>query len=203
MDLRMEYFVTRVEEAVKKLVPEYDVKTRLVPKDNGLTLHGICICPKDEDISPTIYLENYFQDFEEGTSVEEIAKQIVAYANALQRRMPVQRDFGKLCANFDWVKQHLVVKLINAEANKELLSSVPHRIFGDMAIVYRILIETNTTEQMISAIVKTEFLTLWGDKTEEELYEIAMENSKILLPSEVRSMIREIFDMMDVPKEIA
>lgn len=202
MDLRMEYFVTKVEETVKKLVPEFDVETRLVPKDNGLTLHGICICPKGEDIAPTIYLENYFQDFEEGTSVDEIARYIIAYANAWQRKIPVQKDIGKLCADFEWVKQHLAVKLINAEANKELLNSIPHRIFGDMAIVYRVLIETNTTEQMASIIVKTEHLTLWGNKTEEELYEIAMENSKILLPSEARSMIREIYDMMDVPKEI-
>ena len=84
-----------------------------------------------------------------------------------------------------------------------MLRSVPHRIFGDMAIVYRVLIETNTTEQILSAIVKTDHLTLWGDKTEAELHKIAIENSKVLLPSEARSMIREMYDMMDVPKEIA
>ena len=41
--------------------------------------------------------------------------------------------------NYDEIKDSLVIKAINAEENQTLLEEIPHKIVGDIAIIYQII----------------------------------------------------------------
>ena len=76
--------------------------------------------------------------------------------------------------------------LINAEQNKELLKTVPHRKFEDLAIVYRWNIGSDSLG-MYTNLVDTRLAKKEG-LTENDLYNAARKNTKELLPVSVRNM---------------
>ena len=98
------------------------------------------------------------------------------------------------------LKDNVFFTLINAEQNKELLKTVPHRKFEDLAIVYRWNIGSDSsgmyTNLVDSRLAKKEGLT------ENDLYNAARKNTKELLPVSVRNMneiISEINDRILIP----
>ena len=52
------------------------VSTRTVKKNNGTERSGLLIEDDSTNISPTIYLEEYYQQFLSGKGVDKIAKEV-------------------------------------------------------------------------------------------------------------------------------
>ena len=72
-------FIHAVEEKIKKEVKEerkISVHTNI--KNNGVKRTGIMISENGINISPTIYLEEYFQQFKRGYPLELIVKDILS-----------------------------------------------------------------------------------------------------------------------------
>lgn len=63
--------------------------------------------------------------------------------------------------DYDSIKDYLYMNVINADENKSELSQVPHTIVGDLAIVYRVMIQT-TEEQFCSAKVTNQMMDVYG-----------------------------------------
>ncbi|MCI5806921.1 MAG: DUF5688 family protein, partial [Clostridium sp.] len=62
------------------MIDEYnlpDVHLNRVTQNNGVTRIGMLIRENGSNIAPNIYLEKFYQEFQEGASLEEIAKQIL------------------------------------------------------------------------------------------------------------------------------
>lgn len=75
-----ELFIKKVKEAVENEVGTgFDVTVNKVTKNNSLTLDGLVIKATDTNIAPTIYLNGYYERYEDGTMessdvVESICK---------------------------------------------------------------------------------------------------------------------------------
>lgn len=75
-----ELFVKEMKEAVENEVGiGFDVTVNKVTKNNGLTLDGLVIKATDTNIAPTIYLNGYYERYEDGAMelsdvVESICK---------------------------------------------------------------------------------------------------------------------------------
>ena len=99
-------------------------------------------------------------------------------------------------------KDNIVAILINAEANKERLKEMPHRkVEGlDLAIVYKIIFKKDS-EGITSSDINNGMMAMLR-VTEDELYTIAMKNTKEYYASDIKSMTETLNDMMKESQDI-
>ena len=103
-------FIHAVEEKIKKEVKEerkISVHTNI--KNNGVKRTGIMISENGINISPTIYLEEYFQQFKRGYPLELIVKDILS----LYEKIRFQNSWkeGEKVKSYDFVKESYIVWL--------------------------------------------------------------------------------------------
>ena len=180
------------EDVSKKLGDCFRIQLNNVRKNNNIVLTGLTIMRDESNISPTIYLNNYFQEYTNGrTTLESVVDAVMDTYNRNQISDCVDMRYF---LNYESVKQSIVYKLINTEKNKELLEDVPHIEFLDLSIVFQCLV---TQEKLGTAtiLIHNIHLKMWNVST-EDLYHAAMENTPNLLPYEIKRMAEVLCDIM-------
>lgn len=209
--LSFEEFQEHIKEHIKEYLPDEfsDAKVTLttISKLNGVELHGINVMRSLEGqkhaISPTIYLESFYDNYENGMELDLILEKI---ANLERQGMNPRKEIEEVAnnyTNFDYAKDRIVMTVINAEMNESYLQNKPHRNVEDLAVIYRVLVG-GIGDSTASIIVTKDHMNKWGI-TEDELYEIAMENSKKILPVYVSSMeklMRELLPEAELNENI-
>ena len=100
--------------------------------------------------------------------------------------------------NYENVKDYLFINVINANTHKQELENMPHTIVGDLAIVYRIMIQT-TDERFCSAKITNQMMDAYGIDV-ATLHEDALISSpKIMVPKYIPI---ETF-LLGVPEDVA
>ena len=83
--------------------------------------------------------------------------------------------------NYENIKDYLFINVINANTHKQELENMPHTIVGDLAIVYRVMIQT-TGERFCSAKITNQMMDAYGIDV-ATLHEDALISSpKIMVP---------------------
>jgi hypothetical protein len=170
------------------------VEMHEVSKNNGVVLHGVTIkLEESQNILPTLYIENY----DERKTSREIAKDIITdNANALSETRNIEIKTETLTAFNDFTKSHIVYRLVNKKANEELLKTIPHREFLDLAIIYVVQITDEASAKITNSLAKN-----WN-VTEEELFNLATENTPRIHPISVKSLFDIMCEMMNLtPQE--
>ncbi len=183
-------FVAAVQERLQARYPECNVMAEPVEKNNGVRLTGIIILPEGENVSPNIYMEDFYGKYLDGETMEDI----VSEASRLYEQNKIQEDFRMPdVIDFEAVKDLICFRPVNGERNREMLKSMPHRQFLDLAITYYIPVTVTGRTGRI-AVMDCHF-RMWG-VDEETIYRYALENTRRLLPVELRSVeevMREVF----------
>ena len=100
--------------------------------------------------------------------------------------------------NYENIKDYLFINVINANTHKQELENMPHTIVGDLAIVYRIMIQT-TGERFCSAKITNQMMDAYGIDV-ATLHEDALISSpKIMVPKYIPI---ETF-LLGVPEDVA
>lgn len=100
--------------------------------------------------------------------------------------------------NYENIKDYLFINVINANTHKHELENMPHTIVGDLAIVYRIMIQT-TGERFCSAKITNQMMDAYGIDV-ATLHEDALISSpKIMVPKYIPI---ETF-LLGVPEDVA
>ncbi|MEF9917161.1 MAG: DUF5688 family protein [Lachnospiraceae bacterium] len=190
--MNYQQFVEQIENKVKKCVRESTiVSLHTVIKNNGKERKGLVLVEDGINISPTIYLEEYYDLFQCGKSVEYITEQILN----LYKKVKFNHSFEvKFMQSFDKVKELLAFKIINYEKNKQMLEEIPHVKFLDFAIVFYVLLELNTGGS-VTMLVRNVHLNMWK-VSKDAVYEAAKENTEDLLPVEfkpIEMVVEELF----------
>ena len=177
-------FIRAVEGKVKEGVKEnITVQLYTAVKNNGIKKYGLTIMEKGINISPTIYLEEYYQQFCDGDSVEEITEEILS----LYQRIRFRHSWdGSLVEEYAKVKEKIVYRLINRQANRELLEGVPHQNFLDLAVIYQVLLEVSFYGTA-SMLISDEHLKMWNVK-EAEIFARAAWNTRRILPEDCQPL---------------
>ena len=186
-------FKTLVREEVERRAgADYSVRLNDVMKNNGVILSGITLMQDDSNISPTIYLNNYYEDYENGeTTLGMVINDVIDVYN----RNKVNRNIDmRYLFDYESVKKQVVLKLINTEKNRELLSDVPHLEFLDLSIVFQVLISDEAIGSA-SVLIHNAHTKLWG-VDQNELYKHAVKNTPRLLEYEIKSMNDVISEIM-------
>jgi len=174
-----------------------DVIVKTTLKNNGVSLDGLVVKSNNSNIAPTIYLNSYYKQLEDGKTFEEIKDKILNDYNNSKKNKPLDISFFM---NFDSkVKSRIYYKVINRDRNKELLSRVPYVSYLDLAIVFYYLMPSSEDFEFdgFGAIMITnEHMELWKIET-QELMDAASQNTPQLLGLKVRGLLTTIADYMN------
>lgn len=188
-------FVEAVETKVKEVVDtEVTVGVHTAEKMNGVTKKGIILSKEGVNVSPTIYLEEYFGQYQHGKSVEQIVHDILN----LYREVKCEKswDVDKI-QTFSLIENKIVYRVIHYEKNRELLENVPYVRFLDLAITFCVLLEV-TEHGTATMMVRNEHLEMWN-VTKEVLYENACRNTEKLLPYSFQTMNAVVEELTGMP----
>jgi hypothetical protein len=178
-------FKTIVRDEVEKRAGEnYRVRVNDVMKNNGLVLSGLTVMEDDSNISPTIYLNNYYEAYENGhVTIISVVNDVMDIYNKNKLKGNVDM---KYFLDFEQVKDRIVYKLVNTDKNEELLKDVPHVDFLDLSIVFQCLVikEEHSTA---SILIHNAHTKLWGVSV-DELYRLARTNTQCLLGYSLKNM---------------
>ena len=187
-----EEFQTIITEKVQaKLDEKITVRITDVTKNNGVVLKGMSFTGQGETISPTIYLEQYYEAYKEGSEWGELVDRIVdTFRLGAKNEIFDVQSF----LNFEEAKEHIVFKIVNYEKNKKLLKEIPHKKIMDLAVVYYYLLSNDNLENA-TILIYNNHLENWKI-TAEELDAIAMENTPKLLSADLRSITDVLNEML-------
>lgn len=193
-------FISSIEGYLRDQYPNAEISLSKVTKNNGVILDGISVNENRNNICETIYLNRYYDLYSKGLySLDEIKEAIADVHRKSFISDPVDFSFFR---EYSEVKDLIAFKLINLMMNKELLTTVPHLIYLDFAIVFYCMIEDESIGRG-TVLIKNSHMEAWNI-TAEELFEIAVKNSPKLLPSKVIGMdefLRQLHVKRDIPFE--
>ncbi len=177
-------FIDKTQKSVCEVLGK-DVKIEVkdVEKNNGVMLRGMIISRGEEAISPTIYVNGFYEDYKSGKSFGEIVLEIVEIYEK-------NKINGRINLNFFWdynaVKGRIFLKVINYEKNKDALHNIPYVRIFDLAVVcyYAYL---NDFLGRGSIQIETKHLNKWG-VSKEDIMEQARKNTLEKLRVEVKCM---------------
>lgn len=195
-------FLEKVKETVSKKVSErygdgYVVTIKKVLKNNNQSKEAVLISSSKADVTPTIYLKEYYCEYKNGKTLDVIANDIIS----IYEKSRLDDDVNvELFKDFDKIKDRIVFKLINTNSNSRILAKVPHRTFMDLSIVCFCILD-NKMMGKATALIHNSHIVLWGI-SEEELFSIAIKNTpKIMKPviKSMRDVLSEIltFNLME------
>ena len=191
--MNYQQFIEEVERRVKEKIKGNETMTVYIHtavKNNGKERKGITVSEKGIHISPTIYLEEYFQQFQEGKPIEEIVEKILQLYEEVKCSHPCEES---LLQNYEELKGKFACKLIHRGKNEKLLNDIPYVPWMDLAIVVFVLLEVSPYGTA-TVLVRKEHLEIWG-LTEAQLFDEAKKNTPILFPYQfcpMRKLLREI-----------
>lgn len=202
--LDYEIFKEAMVEKIREQLPEeyrgMKMEIRKVEKVNGAK-DGLKIYDESQKmrVTPTIYLNDVYADYERtgdldaaaGKAAENIANGF-AYAGEVRSEL-----------DFEGAKDKIVFQLINTEQNRQMLSGMPHREFQDLSVIYRWVVKMD--EGGIQSTMINDSLAAQMGLGEAELFKLASENTRKLLPPVVKTItevMREIFSKDGMPEEM-
>ncbi len=166
------------------------VRVSHVRKNNGILLTGISLIEKQEEVTPTVYLEDFYERYKDGADFGELMSRII---HMVEKKAPDLKFDLESFSDFNKAKDRIVFKLISMEKNRDLLKEVPYIPFLDMAMVFYYLLGEEKLDHA-SILIYEKYMERWGVGT-AQLYEAAKDNTPRLLPGKVfdmNTMMREI-----------
>lgn len=156
-----------------------------VNKNNGVKT-GLVVRLPDNPVAPTIYLDNFFKQYEEGRELSDILTDVAKFVTEAHDNCP--------SFNIDEILKgdQFVAQLVSTKSNEEILSNCPHREFHDLSVIYRLQVMPEAT------VLVTNDVAAKIGITEEELYAKSYERSETIAPYKVRGMFETIAEMQGV-----
>lgn len=176
--MNYDQFVHRMTACVEEgLLPSETVEKHEILKNNGVNAIGLSVRKKEDSIAPVIYLDEYYQCFQQGEKVEDLAMHLLSKSRT---DLPAMDWDYQQFSDFQAVKGRIAYKLINWERNEKLLKEIPHLEALDLAIVFYLMIPCKEVD-CCSILIRNSHLEQWGIKI-PELYRCARKNMPKLCP---------------------
>ena len=149
-----------------QLGKEFEMKQKRVWKNNGVSYEGLVIEKLEEEVSQVVSLDNCYEDFRAGISVQEISEQILKEYRKAAGNVSLlsQQDIW----SYERIKDRLYVEMVNRKWNEQYLEHKYYVPFLDLAVVYYIdtqLDYKNAPEHRGTAVTKDIF-KIWSVEPE-------------------------------------
>lgn len=170
---------------------DYDVSVRKVTKNNNVELTGIMVSDPAKNIAPTLYVDEPYENFVAGRETfDEISERLIY---GIRTGMPKQKIDMEFFTEWENVKDKICFRLVNAQRNEKMLEEVPHETCGELALTFFYAFE-NAEIGKGTIQIRNEHCETWGI-TNDELIEVAVENTPRLFPPECIPMESILMEM--------
>ena len=150
----------------------YEMRFQDVRKGAGNEYEALMISPKDRKMTmtPALNLTNAYKEYENGTPFDEILDKL-----ATIRMHSTLPNFNKEdILDYNKIKDRIIPRLINTEANQDYLTDKPHKNIEDLSIVYAVRVSEDE-QGFADAVITKDLAEMWGVSA-LDLHEKAMEN---------------------------
>lgn len=167
----------------ERLGEKYRVELQVVKKNNNVTFQGLLILTDESNVTPTIYLDSFYEAYQGGTSMAAILEVVLQIYWEDMPRQQVDMTFFR---RFEQVKDRICYKLINVRYNEALLEQIPHVPFLDLAICFYYAYQGEALGDG-SILIYNSHMETWRTST-AELMKLAEKNTPEVFPWELCSM---------------
>lgn len=183
-------FIIETADTIRDIMgDEVEIKLTTITKNNNVKLDGLTIKMEEENVSPTIYLNDYYERYLKEKSINDIAYEVIA----IYQENKVKKSFDiNFFTEFNNVKNNIAFKLINYGKNKETLSGIPYIKFMDLAIVFYCLVSSDLLGNA-TILIHNSHMDMWQTDI-EELYKVAQVNSEKLLTVQIDNIETLLMD---------
>ena len=159
------------------------VEISVVKKNNGVSKAGLFIRESGQDVSPILYLDDYYIHYQNGELLENVIRNIRAdYDKKVQMaavKIPNLQEFEN-------IRGRVIYRLVNYEKNKEILEDCPHIRLYDLAVTFRWVARIDDAGVSTSLITNKQ-VKEWGVSV-NDLVLAARQNTPRLFPAQIIDM---------------
>ena len=172
------------EQLIKDIevkLPHYAINTSQIYKNNVMK-DAIIGRYNDNDIVPTIYIDDYYNDYvNNNKSYNDLLQEIISIVTScedMQNKITVEdNNFKGIISKLKDLEYNVLPRLICTKTNTDMLKNLVHREFLDMSIYYVVQIKIQDGVGSIK-ITNDMLKSLKQDVTEEQLYKWSITNLK-------------------------
>ena len=175
---------------------ECDVDTNLVTKNNDQIRHGIVIRRKGRTSAPNIYIDDAYEEYIGGKSLESITSELICLRNKCNDEVDFDAD---LFSDYEWVRERLGIKLVSRSRNINLLNDVPHKDFSDMTVVFNVSIDDDSIGRG-TILIHNEHMSMWNVSI-DRLYDDALISMTRNDPPVMEDIVNILVEMLCKRKE--
>ena len=195
-------FAEAVSQSVsRKMGDRYEVKLQEVRKNNGEVLQGLIILSAEKNLSPTIYLNSFWEMYVSGTSLERILRMVI---EVYEQNTPADNVDMSFFRDYEKVRQRICYKLINTRKNRSLLEQIPHVDLLDLSLCFYYAYEDKVLGSG-AILIHNNHMEMWNCTTEMLMQEAAR-NTERIYPMHLYQMgelLKEYTgENMDVPMKV-
>lgn len=183
--MNFEEFKAWIKESItsKDWKETSQVEISVVKKNNGVSKAGLFIRESGQDVSPILYLDDYYIHYQNGELLENVIRNIRAdYDKKVQMaavKIPNLQEFEN-------IRGRVIYRLVNYEKNKELLEDCPHRRLHDLAVTFRWVAHIDD-DGVSTSLITNRQVKEWGI-TVNDLVLAAQQNTPRLFPAKIIDM---------------
>ncbi len=172
-----------IDELRFRIEENVEIKIQHVVKNNGIKFDAVVIMPKNQNIAKNIYLNTYYEQYQNGKEIKDILNEILIlyYGSGVQPEIDLKR-----LEEFEHVQPNIFYRLVNYKKNESLLEEIPYIHFVDFAIIFYCLV--NKKQEGIESFRITHEMAEKWNVTPKQLMKLAQRNTPKLFPPKLTTM---------------
>ena len=176
-------FAESVAKDIRNFLPEKyenaEFQVMQMNKNNGVQMIGVQVRLQEENVCPVVYVGSFFNEIRLGEPVEKVMNEIARCMEEAGNAPFV--DCGINPMDYDSVKEHLAVMLVNTQANKRMLQEMPHENIEDLSAICYVDFPVKSNDGKATMKVKNEHLKMWNVDA-KEMFQQARANTQLPYP---------------------
>lgn len=164
--------ISRIKDYLPEEFADATVSIQEVRKTNDLLLHGLTV--RKDSISPTVYLETPYQEYQNGTSLEDILTDLAHVI--VQNTGNCPADNISDLNSFAKVRGRIRIKLINIGKNQEFLHDKPFTKIDETDLAATYFIDLSRIGESHATVMVTDALMATWNVGLKTLHETALRN---------------------------
>ena len=168
-----------------------DVDFNEVNKVNT-SYEAMTIKPQGENIGVNINVGQLYESYQETGDYNAAFENATKFAEkGLNDRSGI--DVSAI-SDYEAMKEKLSMEVISKDTNADILQNVPHEDMEDMAVVYRLVLDSDSVGRS-SILVTNKMLDNYGISA-DQLHADAMENAPVVRPAQIKGMSEVLYELM-------
>lgn len=128
------------QEIVNRLQEHYgeeaEIITHEVVKNNNCKYHAVSALLDGIDIGVNLYMEEFYEEYQSGTSMDAIIKHMITIIEGMREKSYInEKNLIEAMSNYPYMRENIIIRLLNREHNKEYLENKVYVPFLDLAAV--------------------------------------------------------------------